>query len=60
VVARVFFRRRVALPHVPRLKKPSPPRGGGFGVGGIHRRTLRNKTGMIDPVQQPQLFITPG
>jgi hypothetical protein len=27
-------------------------------VGGIGRRTLRNKTGMIGPVKQPLLFIT--
>jgi GxxExxY protein len=29
-------------------------------VGGFHRRPLRNNTGKIGPVRQPQLFITPG
>jgi hypothetical protein len=29
------------------------------GVGGIHRRPLRNNTGMIGPVWRPQLLITP-
>ena len=36
----------------------SPHKGWAWGI--IRRRRLRNKTGMIGPVGQPQLSLTPG
>jgi hypothetical protein len=56
LVTQVFVSTEGGISPGAEASESPPPSWGTVSVGGIRRRTLRNKTGMFGPERQPQLF----